>query len=541
MADNIQTQKVICQGGLFTSDNNLLLSDTLPGSATKLINYEVSLAGGYRRINGYSKFDATYYNVDDTAAEGPILGLAMYKTDAGVTEYFAARKQKSGTTYNWYKFASGTGWVAQTTGLTLNTVSGSGRALVRIRHDKYNFGAGNQIIFADGCNNLSIYDGTSWYAVDPAATGADLANAGGATALAAPSFVTVFENHIFAGGCCAYLSTIAHCAPRTPQTWTSAAGGGQIIASREVIMMKSFRESNYLFSEDAIQKIVVSGSDFVINDVTSNIGCVAPDSIIELGGDLIFLAPDGFRPVAGTAKIGDIEINSISKPIQLLTSGIIANYDLSTMNAVVLRTKSQARFFFGGTTKAGIIGGLRTGDGGQASLSWEWGQLLGIEAHVSISDFVLGKEVVLHGDLSGNVYTQESGNSFDGGDILSLYSPPYLDQGDTEVRKKYRSVSAFCRPEGDFTLQLGLNFNWGDDSFMTPSDYSALSLGVPSEYGALLTTYGVATYDGAGSPKLDFDIEGEEFSIRPNFVTLGTDVPHSIQGFILTITPEGRT
>lgn len=540
MADKIQTQKVICQGGLFTSDNNLLLSDTLPGSATKLVNYEVSLAGGYRRINGFSKFDATYYNVDDAAAEGPLLGLAIYKTDAGVTEYLAARKQQSGTTYNWYKFVSGTGWVAQTTGLTLNS-TGGGVTLNRIRHVKFNFGAGNQIAFADGVNNLSLYDGTTWYPVDPADTGADLAHSGGAIALAAPSFVTVFQNHLFAGGDISYLSTVAHSAPRASHQWTSAAGGSQIIASQELVMMRAFRESNFLFAQDAIQKIVVSGSDFVINDVTSNIGCVAPDSVIELGGDLVFLAPDGFRPVAGTAKIGDIELNSVSKPIQLLASSVIRDYDLATMNAVVIRTKSQARFFYGGTTGVGVIGGLRTGEAGQTSLSWEWGQLLGIESNVTTSDYVAGKEVVIHGDLSGNVYLQESGNSFDGADIFSLYSPPYLDQGDTEVRKRYRTLSAFCRPEGDFTLQMSVNFNWGDDAFMTPSDYSEISLGVPSEYGALLTTYGVATYDGAGSPKLQFDIAGEEFSIRPNFITLGTDAPHSIQGFVITLTPEGRT
>ena len=31
----------------------------------------------------------------------------------------------------------------------------------------------------------------------------------------------------------------------------------------------------------------------------------------------MFLAPDGFRPVAGTSRIGDVELETISKPIQV--------------------------------------------------------------------------------------------------------------------------------------------------------------------------------------------------------------------------------
>ena len=37
---------------------------------------------------------------------------------------------------------------------------------------------------------------------------------------------------------------------------------------------------------------------------TENIGCVDGNTIQEIGGDLVFLAPDGLRTVAGTARIG---------------------------------------------------------------------------------------------------------------------------------------------------------------------------------------------------------------------------------------------
>lgn len=539
MSDNMTTQKVTAFGGLYTSSNDFWLSDEMPGAATRLINYEVGLTGGYRRINGFSKFDATYYNVDDTNAEGPILGLFMYKTNSGGTEYFAARKQKSGTTYKWYKFQSGVGWVAQTTGLTHNT-TGGGVTVNRIRHVQFNFGSGNTICLVDGVNHATLYNGTSWINIDPAATGADYANSGGTQAYARPSFVTVFQRHLFMGGDISYLSGIAHSAPGQEYDWTPGGGGGQVQASHDLIQMKSFRDENFLFAEDAIQKIIVDSSNaFALKDVTTNIGCLAPDSVVELGGDLLFLSPDGFRPIAGTAKIGDIEIESVSNQVQNLIKNIIEGIDLSTLNAVVLRKKSQVRFFYGGLAAEGIIGGLRLNEG---QVDWEWGQLLGIEAHVCDSAFVGGDEVILHGTTTGNIYKQESGNDFDGSDVLSVYSPPFLDQGDVYVRKQYRTLKAFVRPEGTFQLDLSLAFDWKDPTVATPGDFSASSTGASVVYNGLGIIYGGSgvVYGGSSAPLMHYDIEGEAFSIRPSFVSLGTDAPHSIQGFALELTEEGR-
>ena len=47
-------------------------------------------------------------------------------------------------------------------------------------------------------------------------------------------------------------------------------------------------------------------SNIRIDPITENVGCLSGYSIQEIGGDLIFLAPDGLRTVAGTARIGDV-------------------------------------------------------------------------------------------------------------------------------------------------------------------------------------------------------------------------------------------
>ena len=73
-----QPYTVACDGGLLTSSNAIDLLKT-PGVATKLQNFEVSIEGGYRRVNGYAK-----YKVGDVTAAQPagstatILGVFPY-------------------------------------------------------------------------------------------------------------------------------------------------------------------------------------------------------------------------------------------------------------------------------------------------------------------------------------------------------------------------------------------------------------------------------------------------------------------------------
>ena len=546
MPDKITTQRVVCEGGLYSNENHILLSERLPGSATRLLNYEVSLAGGYRRINGYTKFDANYSEVGTGVSEGPILGLAIFVTNAGSTEYLAARKLSSGTTYKWYKFQSGVGWNAITLPITMNTTD-TYRTVTRIRSSQFNFGVGNTIIFVDGVNNAITYDGTTWGNIDVADTGADLAHAGGAQALAKPAVVTVYQNHIFMANQYANPSVIAHSAPNVYFNWTSASGAGQLISSAEVVQLKPQRDTNYVFGSNSIQKIDVDSTGaFLIKDVTRNIGCIAPDTVVEIGGDIMFLSPDGFRPVAGTSRIGDVEIETISKPIQLLISDIIDNTNIKDMNVVAVRNKSQVRFFYGDddlerATSFGIIGGLRLGEAGQSNVQWEWGRLMGIRANVATSEYVNGREIIIHGDFDGKVYLQESGNNFDGDDILSVFSPPYLDQGDTEIRKNYRTINYFMRPEGSVEVGLSLSFDWGDNGTAIPANFEGLLVGFPTIYGGFGVLYGSAgSIYGGINQNLRFNINGSGYSMRPSLVVFGDYSPHSIQGISIEFTPNDR-
>lgn len=552
MADRIQSYKVICQGGLNSNENHLELSEDTPGAGTRLVNYEVSLFGGYRRIEGFEEYDSDYPEVGVGQAEGKVLCVAIFKddtTDENIV--IAARKDTSGNTYSFYRHVDGGGWTKYTLdhSIVRDTQDSNGRTVSKLRYQTFNFGDGNKIIFVDGVNPAIVFDGSHWDQIttDGDGTHSDSGShaPGGPQALDAPALVDVFENHIFLGGDRTAQATIAHSAPNDPYDFTSASGAGQISVGFDVVQFKPFRDDLFVFGGNGIKKIspdVTSG--FVLDQVTTNVGCIARDSVLELGGDLVFLAPDGIRPVAGTSRIGDVELETISKSIQQLLVDLPRDYDLDTLNGLVIRSKSQLRYFIGDdgtnvTDSYGIIGGLRSAD---QRLGWEFGEVIGIRASCCTSGYVGREELVLHGDYDGKVYRQERGNTFNGNDILAVYQTPYYDFGDTEVRKTMRKVNTFIRAEGPLTVNMAVNYDWDDIATARPASYSQESAGAPVRYkGRNINYSGVnINYGGNEKPIMTTSIQGSGYAVQLSFVTLGDFAPYSIQGIVFEFSVAGR-
>ena len=562
MPDRIQSYKVVCAGGLNSNENHLELSDNQPGAATRLVNYEVSLYGGYRRIEGFTEYNSSYPEVGAGLAEGPVLCTAIFKSDTQGTIVIAARKDIGAATYSFYRHVPNAAWVKydlsaaalghQHNDIVRATTDGVG-TVNKIRFTKFNFGASitgvsgaptNLIVFVDGVNPAIITDGVHWDLL--VSTGSGTSHTpGGAAALDKPSLVDNFENHLFLGGDRTAESVVAHSAPNNAINFNVNDGAGQLSAGFDVVQFKPFRDNLFVFGENAIKKASPdTTSGFVLDNVTANVGCIARDSVVEIGGDLVFLSPDGFRPVAGTSRIGDVEIESISKNIQQLLTDLPITYDLDNLNAVVLRSKSQVRYFIGDDTRTvdssvGIIGGLRSAD---QRLGWEFGELLGIRASCCDSAYVSGIELVLHGDYDGKVYKQESGKSFNGADIVAIYTTPYFDFGDTETRKIFRKVNTFVRAEGPITMNMSLTYDWDDPRVTRPSTYTQDSAGAPVKYNTLGIIYAGTNvnYGGTDKPIIITPIQGSGYAVQLTYVTLGVFDPYSIQGMVFEFSVAGR-
>lgn len=516
--EKLQSFKVVCEGGLNSNQNYLLMSDRFPGSATTLVNFEPSLFGGYRRIDGFSPLEASTPEVDAVGAEGRILGVAIYDE-----QILTARKQQSGATYNFYKWVSGAAYSAYVTGLVLTSTN-----VDKIRYDTFNFDGTNKIAFVDGVNGVIVFDGTTW------------SQPTGDQSIADPKYITVFKNTIFVSGDATEPNLVVYSGPLDESEWDTAAGAGQINAGFEIKQIKPFREELYVFGETQIKKIVVSGTDFVIQDVTKNIGCVASDSVQEINGDLLFLSQDGFRTIAGTDRIGDIELGVQSKNIQQDVTSFILNADLPSVNSTVVRRKSQYRCFFSDENlevnkNNGILGGLK---GDANGINWEWSKLRGIKTSVCASGYITTEEFVLHGDFNGKLYRQESGSSFDGGNISAVYATPYLDFGESQIRKTLHKVTVFLRAEGKLILNFAVQYDWNSRDVMNPTTYFIEDDVVGAIYGTGI--FGTGIYATAASPVLLKNIEGSGFSNRITFSTDDTNESYSIQGIVYEYAVNGR-
>ena len=505
MADNLASFKVFAQGGLNTSRDVLSQGEVAPGSAIALINYEPAVTGGYRKISGFSN---DYGTVTGT---GSVLGVAV--ADGINDGIFAARKPSSGNNYLHYWNNSTSAWVAVTTSgsPTMTGVS-------KVRFSRLNFGT-PKIVLTDGINPAATYDGTTYTQITHSDAPTD------------PKYSAVFQNHLFLAGDPAHPTKLFFSAPLAETDFAAANGAGVINVGFPIVAIKSFRDELFIFGATNIKKLNGTAlANFVLKTVTDDLGCLATDSVIEIGGDLLFLSQDGLRPVSGTDKIGDVNLETVSKNIQSIFTDIVFDIDLDTLNAVTIKQKTQFRYFFGAADSQGIIGGFRETPNG---LKFEYSQMLGISATAAASGYIGQNEFVIHGDSTGKVHRQEQGNSFAGTNIFSVYQTPFLYMQDPEQRKIFYTVATYLRSEGDNEIIMSVVYDYEDQDSLSPTNFTLSTEGAAAYYNEALYN-STAIFDGNPSPVQRTNISGSGKSVSYKYVTNDTNASHSIQGLVVT-------
>ena len=505
MAENLASFKVFCQGGLNTSRDVLSQGETQPGSAVALINYEPAVTGGYRKINGFSN------DYDIVTGTGDVLGVCVAN---GINDgILACREPSSGSDYLHYWDTATEAWVAVTTSGS-PTMTG----VTKVRFTKYNWGS-PKILLTDAINPAATYDGTTYTQI----THAD--------APSAPRLSHVFKNHMFLAGDPSENTNLYFSAPYDETSFAPADGAGVINVGFPVVAIKSFRDVLYIFGSNNIRKLVGDNiSNFVLQEVTDDLGCLATDSVIEIGGDLLFLSQDGLRPVSGTDKIGDVNLETVSKDIQSIFTDIVFDIDLESLNAVVIRQKTQFRYFFGAADSQGIIGGFRQTPNG---LQFEYSQMLGITATCADSGYIGQNEFIIHGDSTGKVHRQERGNDFDGTDIFSVFQTPFFHMQDPEQRKVFYTVATYLRAEGDNEIVMSALYDYEDIDTLSPTNFTLTTTGAAAYYNEAIYN-STAIFDGNPAPVKRTNISGSGKSASFKFVTNDSNASHSIQGLVIT-------
>ena len=488
-----------CEGGLVLNRSTFMMQ---PGEALELINFEPDIEGGYRRINGFSKYVSAVVPYTSSASE-KILMVATFGDYV-----LAARGTKIHSAT-----AGGSSWTERDTGRT---------SAGKYNFERFNFDGTDKIVVVDGANYPTIFNSSL------SATDASTSSIEGS------KYVAAFKNHMFYAGKSTTKQEIIFSQPFDEDAFNSGSGAGSIKVDDTVTGLKVFRDNLFIFCENRIFKMSGStSSDFAVTAVTRDIGCINGDTIQEFAGDLIFLGPDGLRTVAGTARIGDVELGTISSNVQSIFDDNLSS--ASEFESVVIPDRTQYRIFF---TKSSVAQNATKGVAcvlkGQA---FEFSELRGIRPACTDGFVSSGDVIILHGDYSnGYIYRQESGNTFDGTAINGKYRSPDMTFGDAGIRKHMQRVIVNFAPESTIDADMFLRYDYESVDSARPAAYELDSSDIAAVYG--VTTYGtssssVGTYGGASQPLVRQAVEGSGFAVALRVNDGGTTAPYSLKGFQL--------
>ena len=553
-----------CEGGLVLNRSTFIMQ---PGQALELENFEPDVGGGYKRLLGFRPLVNQIVPETNVSSEAVLLSTKFSNfvlaargekifssgstelsikivsttamTGAGtITVNSTAGFSASGTiqinseifTYTGKSAGAFTGVTRATGGTTAAdhavtdvvsetwTVRDTGRTnAARYNFEKYNFDGSDKIIVVDQTNAPTIFNASL--------TASDVSD----SSVSGAKHVVAFKNHMFYSGMSSTPQEVVFSEPFNEDGFNSGSGAGSITVDDTVVGLKVFRDNLFIFCENRIFKMGGSSvSDFAIVPVTRNIGCINGFSILEFAGDLVFLGPDGLRTVAGTARIGDVELGTISTNVQQLFRENLDDADAFV--SLVIPDKTQYRIFFSkstGTDSAtiGVIAVMK----GQA---FEFSTMKGIRPASADTVIEDGDVIVLHGGFDGFVYRQEKGNTFDGTLINAKYRSPDLSMGDPGVRKHMQRVNVNYAPESTIDADLFVRYDYESNTSTRPAAYPLDSTNVAGIYGTSI--YGSAVYGGPSQPIVRKAVEGSGFAVALRVEDGATaTAPYTLKGFQL--------
>ena len=556
----------VCEGGLVLNQSTFIMK---PGQALELENFEPDIEGGYRRINGFQMFVgqtvpetassteavlmSTIFNDFVIAARGERIfsagstllttsiasstsmsgsGTIVVKSTDGFSSsgtLFINSEQFTYTGKSTTSFTGVTRSANSTSAATHSanavvsetwTVRDTGRTnATKYSFEKFNFDGNDKFIVVDGANDPTVFN-TALVATDVTESTVEGAK-----------HVVAFKNHMFYSGMSSTPQEVVFSKGFDEDNFSTSGDlpSGSIKIDDTIVGLKVFRDNLFIFCENRIFQLTgSSSSDFAVKPVTRNIGCINGDTIQEFAGDLIFLGPDGLRTVAGTARIGDVELGSISSNVQSLFRENIS--DSAAFTSLVIPDKTQYRIFF---SKAG--GGEKSTEGvicvmkGQ---TFEFSKVRGIRPACADTVVDEGDVIAIHGGFDGVIYRQDQGDTFDGELIRAKYRSPDLTFNDPGIRKHMQRVNINYAPESTIDADLFVRYDYESQDSTRPAAYPLDSLNVAGIYGSAI--YGTTSYGGPTQPIVRKSVEGSGFAVALRVEDgASSTAPYSLKGFQL--------
>ena len=470
MATQWQTFPIEFRGGLISNLSSLQHGTNAVGSATILQNFEPNKEGGYSKLKGYEKFSDT-----EVTGSGPVLALKVISSGRMIVA------RKNATNYTEYYYGTGTTWTSMATSASTN----GGKA----RHAEYNLDGDDKVVFVDGTNYPAIYN-TSGNTMT-FMTSADSTDVSGA------ENVAIFKNTAFY----AKGNNIFFTAPFSVDDFSVANGAGSINVGQDITGLVVFRDQLIIFTTRSIKKLTGNTtSDFQVSPITDRIGCINGDTIQEVGGDIMYLAPDGIRLLSATDRIGDFGLDIASDTIAKDANTFLNSS--STFSSVLLREKAQYRIFayVSSEQQSAAKGLIATKFVSQGASGISWATTKGIKAYVADSRYSGDQETIAFANEDGYIYEMNTGSDFSGSVIEAIYESPFMPISDPQVRKTFYKMTLYAEPTGSMELDVNLKYDFASGtstSVIQPQTFNITSTGnTVFLFGGSSSVFGTATFGG---------------------------------------------
>ena len=412
---------------------------------------------------------------------------------------------------------------------TITFISSDREGAINTRFDIIDFTGTKTLVLVDGVNAPALYNGTTFTVLDSAPS--DVIGA---------TVVATHKNHIFY----AKGRVLSFGSPLTTTDFQSGNGAGSIGLDNSIVAIKSFRDQLIVFTDSSIFRLNGDAlATFNLQPITRDIGCIQTDSVQEIGGDVVFMAPDGLRLLSATERIGDFGLAPITKKIQGTFNDFVKLH--TDFFSLVIRNKSQYRLlgWNDSFTRPNAQGILFTqfASPGEASVI-DFAETRGIQATACASVYSGTTEFVLFAGKEGFLHRMENDtSSFDGNNIATTFATPFYPINDPRIRKTIYKAQFYLDPEGRVNFDLNLKFDFDESGavVMPAVTFTNASSNASQFYG--IGAYGSATYGAKLQKVFSAQTTGSGNTISAQFeADNNTDVPYALDALTLEYATHAR-
>jgi hypothetical protein len=137
-----------------------------------------------------------------------------------------------------------------------------------------------------------------------------------------------------------------------------------------------------------------------------------------------------------------------------------------------------------------------------------------------------------------------TGNSFDGAEIESIYESPYMPISDPQIRKTFYKMTLYTNPTGNMSLDLNLKFDFASPNNRQTIQPDTIRIDSSSSgtfnYGAADAVFGTATFGGDVDQVYNKNVIGSGKTIAIRIEDLSTNPTYTLDTAILEFSQEDR-